>query len=66
MVAVQHCVGPNFFALPATIQTKSPGIAEAVTEEAPIPRAKGWLQNATRKAPLGRCMPESLYTLLLA
>ena len=40
------------------------GIAEAATEEAPLPIAKGWLQNAARKAPLGRYMPVLLCAIL--
>ena len=45
-----------FAAIP-TAQWLSAWYAEAAVEEAPLPVAKGWLQNAARKVPLGRYVP---------
>lgn len=60
---VEICI----FALLLTVNlSQSLGGAEVATEEAPMPAPKGWLQNAARKAPLGRYMLVPFYAALLA
>ena len=51
---------------PQCVRHLPPCTAENTTEEEPRAAGRGWLQNATRKVPLGRYMHLSCHAYLLA